>query len=290
MLVLIRGGGDLASGVALRLHRVGMQVVISELPQPLAVRRKVSFAEAIYTGVTEVEGVTAQKVEDPADSSSVWQILSQGHIPVIVDPEVKACAWLQPPVVVDGRMQKRAQESMPNTMKLFIGLGPGFVAGENCHVVIETNRGHMLGRVIREGSPEADTGIPDRVGDKLEERVLRAPVDGILHVHVEIGDHLQDGDLVAEIEGQSIRAPFRGVLRGLLYPGVKVRAGVKIGDVDPRDVVRYCMMVSDKSLAIGGGVLEAILSLPELRKLYLDTSSQSVRRGLDQSSGPAINL
>ena len=242
-----------------------MQVVISELPQPLAVRRTVSFADAIYSGVTEVEGVTAQKVDDPADTSSVWQILAQGYIPVIVDPDARVCASLQPPVVVDGRMKKRAEKTMPDRVQLYIGLGPGYVAGVNCHVVIETNRGHMLGRVIREGAPDADTGIPDRVGDKQEERVLRAPVDGVLRARAEIGDHVQGGDLIAEVGGQAVRAQFGGVLRGLLYPGVKIRAGDKIGDVDPRDDARYCMMVSDKSLAIGGGVLEAILSRPDLR-------------------------
>jgi xanthine dehydrogenase accessory factor len=269
MIVLIRGGGDLASGVALRLHRVGIQVVISELPQPLAVRRMVSFAEAIYSEVTEVEGVTAQKVEDPADTSSVWQILSQGRIPVVVDPAVKVNTWLHPPVLVDARMKKSVEGALPDAVKLFIGLGPGFIAGDNCHVVIETNRGHMLGRVIWDGAPQSDTGVPDRVGEKQEERVLRAPVDGVLRAMAQIGDHLEGGDLVAEIAGHDIQAPFSGVLRGLLYSGVKIRKGVKIGDIDPRDDARYCSMVSDKSLAIGGGVLEAILSRPELRDLFL---------------------
>jgi xanthine dehydrogenase accessory factor len=216
-----------------------------------------------------VEGVTAQKVEDPADTSSVRQILSLGHIPVIVDPAATVKTWLQPPVVVDGRMTKRVEEEMPDSVKLFIGLGPGFIAADNCHVVIETNRGHMLGRVIWDGAPQADTGVPDRVCEKQEERVLRAPVDGILQAKAEIGDRLQVGDPVAEIAGHAVRAPFSGVLRGLLYPGVKIRAGVKIGDIDPRNDARYCSMVSDKSLAIGGGVLEAILSRPELRKLFV---------------------
>lgn len=277
MIVLIRGGGDLASGVALRLHRVGLGVVISELTQPLAVRRTVSFAEAIYSGVTAVEGITAQRVKEPGDRAAIRHILDRGQIPVVIDPQAAVLATLKPAVVVDGRMKKRADDKMPDGVQLFIGLGPGYVAGENCHAVIETNRGHMLGRVIWKGAPEADTGIPDRVGEKQEERVLRAPVAGLLQTRAEIGDHLQGGDLVAEVGGQAVRAPFGGVLRGLLHPGIKVRAGVKIGDVDPRDDPRYCTMVSDKSLAIGGGVLEAILSSPDMRARFSHSSFASDR-------------
>ena len=265
MIVLIRGGGDLASGVALRLQRCGLRVVITELAQPLAIRRLVSFAEAIYAGETTVEGVTARRVTDPTDTLRILQVLAKGQIPVIVDPEGNAVKALHPHVVVDARMLKTQVELIPTQVKLIIGLGPGFIVGQNCHAVIETKRGHFLGRVIWQGSAEADSGIPEAVYLKDKERVLRAPCDGTLHTLAEIGDRLSEGQPVADVEGEVITAPFSGVLRGLMRSGVVVEKGLKIGDVDPRDDPSYSRMVSDKALAIGGGVLEAILSRPELR-------------------------
>jgi xanthine dehydrogenase accessory factor len=265
MIVIVRGGGDLASGVALRLHRAGFRVVITELPQPLAVRRRVSFAEAIYKGECQVEEVGARMVKDPSDTLRVLQIFAKNQIPVLIDPEGEAVKALHPSVVVDGRMLKKHAELIPSVVKLIIGLGPGFVVGENCHAVVETNRGHMLGRVIWNGEAEANTGIPEGVFEQRSQRVLRAPADGILEAQVEIGDHLEAGQKIAEVAGQAISAPFDGVLRGLLHPGFNVWAGLKIGDVDPRNDPRFCTLVSDKSLAIGGGVLEAILSRAELR-------------------------
>lgn len=271
MIVLIRGGGDLASGVALRLYRAGLRVVMTEMPQPLAIRRLVSFAEAVYAGEFEVEGVLGRRVSDPTDTLSVLQVLAKGKIPVLVDPGGEAVQALHPHVVVDGRMTKRHAELIPIPIKLIIGLGPGFIAGENCHAVVETNRGHMLGRVIWQGEPEPDTGLPEDVRGHRSDRVLRSPAAGILKPQVEIGDHLEPGQLIAEVtpdeggEAQSVLAPFKGVLRGLLHPDLPVQPGMKIGDLDPRDDPAFCRLVSDKSLAVGGGVLEAILSRPELR-------------------------
>jgi len=266
MIVLIRGGGDLATGVALRLHRAGLSVVVTELPQPLSVRRRVSFSEAVYAGQVEVEGVTARRVEDPTDTLRILQIYTRNQIPILVDPEATAIASLHPSIVIDARMLKRQAELIPNPVNLIIGLGPGFTVGENCHAVIETNRGHMLGRVIWQGSSEANTGIPDSVGGYHGERVLRAPVEGTLVPFAEIGDHVEEGQLVCEVEGHPVSAPFHGVLRGLIHPSVRVSAGMKIGDLDPRDDPRYCTLVSDKSLAVAGGVIEAILSRSDLRK------------------------
>lgn len=263
--MLIRGGGDLASGVALRLYRAGLRVVITELPQPLAVRRSVSFAEAVPRGEMTVEGVTARRVVDPTDTLRVLQVLARGLIPVLIDPEGHAIPALHPHVVVDARMLKRKVPLIPTSVKLIIGLGPGFAVGENCHAVVETMRGHMLGRVIWDGSAEEDSGVPEPVASHAGERVLRAPQDGILQAYAQICQHLEAGDRVAEVAGEAVLAPFRGVLRGLLLPGLEVKTGQKIGDVDPRDDPSYCSLVSDKSLAIGGGVLEAILSRAELR-------------------------
>jgi len=265
MIVLIRGGGDLASGVALRLYKAGLRVVMTELPQPLSVRRLVSFSEAVYTGECSVEGVVARRVSDPTDTLRVLQVLSKGYIPVLIDAEGVSIKQLHPHVVVEARMIKERVPLIETTVKLIIGLGPGFIAGENCHAVIETNRGHMLGRVLWNGAPEDDTGEPDPVVNRRSERVLRAPADGELVTHAEICDHLEEGQLVAEVSGQAVHSPFKGVLRGLLRSGVQVTGGLKIGDVDPRDDEHFCTLASDKSLAIAGGVLEAILSRSELR-------------------------
>lgn len=262
-LVLIRGGGDLASGVALRLHRVGMRVVITELAQPLVIRRLVSFAEAIYQGQAQVEEVTSRRAENVSD---LKKALNDGVIPVLVDPEctiinhiAEVGDQMKISILVDGRMTKRPPNMGIDAAPLVVGLGPGFVAGENCHAVIETNRGHFLGRVIWKGSPLVDTGVPEGFGGEFQDRVLRSPGEGIFQPYREICDRLNPGDLIAEVEGHPITAPFKGVLRGLLHSGLTVQQGSKVGDLDPRDDPRYCRSVSDKSLAISGGVLEAIL-------------------------------
>jgi xanthine dehydrogenase accessory factor len=265
MIVLILGGGDLASGVALRLRRVGLQVVITELPQPLAVRRTVSFAEAVYSGEITVEGVTARKVIDPTDKFRIIQILAKGQIPVLIDPQGESIQELHPNVVVDARMYKQRAELVGSSGMVIVGLGPGFEAGVNCTAVVETSRGHTLGRVYWQGVPEPDTSLPDPVGPYQTERVLRAPADGILTPHVQIGDHLEPGQLIADVSGQPVAAPFKGILRGLIHPSVPITRGLKIGDLDPRDDPRLCTLVSDKALAVGAGVLEAILSRPNLR-------------------------
>ncbi len=271
-LVLIRGAGDLASGVALRLRRSGLRVVMCELPEPLAVRRLVSFSEAVYQRECTVEEVTARRVDDPTDALRILQLLAKGIIPVLVDPQGTAVKALHPTVVVDARMLKTRVPLDPTPVQLLIGLGPGFTAGENCHAVIETNRGHYLGRVLWQGSAQSDTGIPEGVGEHYADRVLRAPLDGVLKTRADIGQVLPAGQVIAEIypadgaDSQAIVAAFPGVVRGLLRDGLHVRAGAKVGDLDPRCEPAYARMVSDKSLAIGGGVLEAILSRPGLRK------------------------
>jgi len=258
-LILIRGGGDLASGVALRLHRAGLNVLVSELPQPLAVRRAVSFAEAVYTGVTTVEGVTGRLV----NRNQVRAALDAGEIPVIVDPEASILteAGQSIPVVVDGRLTKQVPAPLPVDVALHIGLGPGFRAGQDCQAVIETRRSHTLGRVFWEGSTQNDSGLPE--GDPR--RVLRAPADGTFKGLVEIGAHVEAGQRVAEVAGNQIAAPFPGVVRGLIHSGLEVKSGLKVGDIDPRDEREACFLVSDKALAIGGGVLEAVLAKPEIR-------------------------
>ncbi len=253
-LILIRGGGDLASGVALRLHHAGFDSLIAELPQPLAVRRAVSFAEAVYEGTWAVEDVTARRIET---SKQLLDCLVRREIPVLVDPDLALLSTfnLKPSTVIDARLLKQPAPPLTDSSPFTIGLGPGFVAGENCHAVIETQRGHTLGRVYWNGSANADSGLPE--GDPR--RVLRAPASGRLTSEAQIGQHFEPGQVIAEVNGEKISAPFPGVLRGLLHPGLEVKQGLKIGDLDPRDKREYCFLVSDKSLAIGGGVLEAIL-------------------------------
>jgi xanthine dehydrogenase accessory factor len=264
-IILLRGGGDLASGVAVRLHRAGFRVAISELENPLAVRRLVSFSEAVYAGEMTVEGVTARRVKDATDQLQVLRVFAQSQIPVLVDPKADAVKTLHPTVLVDARMTKIPPEIGIHSASMVIGLGPGFIAGENCHAAIETNRGHFMGRVIWQGAPQPDTGIPEQVVERGSERLLRAPASGILEARAEIADHIENGQVIAEVAGQPLIAPFKGVLRGLIHPGSTVTRDMKIGDLDPRDDPRLCTLVSDKSLAVAGGVLEAILSRRELR-------------------------
>ncbi len=270
MIVLIRGGGDLASGVAVRLYRAGLRVVITELPQPLAVRRTVSFCEAIRTGEVTVEGIRARRVTDAGDSLRILQILSKGSIPVLIDPEAASALALHPTVIVDARMRKAPPEPLRHTAKLFLGLGPGFTAPKDCHAVIETMRGPLLGRVIWQGASSADTGVPEGVFQYGAERVLRAPAGGALKTFAKIGDHLAEGQPIAEVGGSQVTAVFAGVLRGLLPDELEVTTGMKIGDLDPRDDPSLCSLVSDKSLAVGGGVLEAMLSQPQIRSHFWD--------------------
>ena len=258
-LVLVRGGGDLASGAILRLHRAGLNVVVSELPQPLAVRRAVSFAEAVYEGRHIVEGTEARLVE----RDQIPRVLEAGEVPVLIDPDADVLTHLPFPVVVDARLAKQPPAPLPVEIPLYVGLGPGFNAGENCHAVVETRRGHTLGRVHWQGPAQADSGQPE--GDP--HRVLRAPSEGTLTGRIRIGEHVEAGDEIALIGGRTpVTSPLSGVLRGILHDGLHVTRGLKIGDVDPRDDPSACFLVSDKALAIGGGVLEAILTTVDIRK------------------------
>jgi xanthine dehydrogenase accessory factor len=255
--ILIRGGGDLASGVALRLHRSGYKVMIAELPNPLAVRRTVSFSEAVYTGEIVIEGLGARRVDSPAEA---FELVQKDFIPVLVDPQAAILEHEKFSTLVDARLLKRKADTSITSAPLVIGLGPGFTCGENCHAVVETQRGHFLGRVYWSGSASADTGQPE--GDAR--RVLRAPAGGFVVGHAHIGEHVETNQVIADVAGEKVIAPFAGVLRGLIRPGISVQKGVKIGDIDPRNDPDYCFSVSDKALAIAGGVLEAILAAPNM--------------------------
>lgn len=259
---LIWGGGDLASGAALRLFRVGIKLLVVETAQPVAVRRSVSFAQAVYDGETQIEGVTGKLIQSPSEMSACW---NEEAVPVIVDPELNLLEDFQPLVLIDARMRKRHVDLPLDIAEIVIGLGPGFVVGDNCHAAVETNRGHFLGRVYWEGSPEPDTGIPGKVQAYTKERVLHAPAGGQVVTQVKIGDTVKAGDPILSVGGERVPAPFDGVVRGLIHEGVEVREGMKVGDVDPRPETFRCWYVSEKSLAIGGGVLEAILTQERIR-------------------------
>jgi len=258
ILVLVRGGGDLGTGIAHRLHRAGFRVVVSELPQPLVIRRTVAFASAVYEGHIEVEGAEARLARDATEIESM---LDQGLVPVIVDPAGEAIPLLKPDVVVDTRMAKRNLGTTLADAPIVIGLGPGFTAGQDVHAVVETMRGHNLGRVILQGNAEPDTHVPGLVQGYGRERVLWAPAAGRFQSHVHIGERVEAGQVIAQVAEQPVRAGISGVLRGLLHDGLLVREGQKVGDIDPRGVAEHCFTISDKARAIAGGVLEAILYL-----------------------------
>jgi xanthine dehydrogenase accessory factor len=263
MNILIRGGGDLGSGIAFRLHRVGWNVVITEIEQPLVLRRTVSFGNAIYEKDVIVEGIKAKCIQT---SDEIQDLINQRWIPVIVSPEEYEFTNYTPDVVVDARLLKKYVEYELKTKPMIIGLGPGFIVGKNCHAVIETNRGHYLGRTIWQGSAMKDTGIPGTVSKKSNERVLRAPSTGHIRSNAKLGTFYKAGEIIGFVNDEAIIAPFEGCLRGLMHDGIYVEKGLKIGDLDPRldkDLINY---ISDKSLAVAGGVLEAILSYQILNK------------------------
>lgn len=262
ILTFIRGAGDLASGVALRLHRAGFRIVMSEVAAPLAVRRTVSFSESVYLGQTSVEEVTAVRVED---AHSWKDLLDEGRIPVVVDPDGAWIEKLKPDLLIDARMRKKPTQTALKAALLVIGLGPGFTAGEDCHAVVETLRGHRLGRVIWHGSALPDTGEPDAVLGHTHDRVLRAGTEGELETQVDIGELVVEGQVLGQLGGHALRAPISGVVRGILRNGTRVTLGLKIGDIDPRSDASACYLVSDKTLAVGGGVLEAVLSRQDMR-------------------------
>ncbi|MCB0045136.1 MAG: EF2563 family selenium-dependent molybdenum hydroxylase system protein [Caldilineaceae bacterium] len=256
-LIVVKGGGDLAGGVIRRLKRAGFPLIVTELAAPLFVRRTVSFGESVYAGRVEIEGIAAQHAATPEEAQ---KLATTAVVPVLVDPRAAVVDALRPAVVVDAVMAKRNTGTHMNDAPLVIALGPGFTAGEDCHAVVETMRGHNLGRLIYAGSAQPNTGTPGIVGGHGAERVLRAPAAGHVEAYVAISERVRQDQRIAAVAGKEVRAPFDGVLRGIIHPSVMVTPGMKIGDVDPRDSVDHCFTISDKALAIGGAVLEAVLA------------------------------
>lgn len=255
--VWIRGAGDLATGIALRLYRSGFDIIMSDIAVPTTVRRTVAFSPAVYTGEASVEGITGKLCEN---ISMIDTVIESGCIPVIVDPSGEIMKEYKPDIIVDAIIAKANIGTKISDADIVIGVGPGFEAGVDCHAVVETKRGHNLGRVIWSGSAYPNTGVPGNIGGYTVERIIRATADGVFRAKVNIGDFVKAGDLVAYCDETPVHANIDGVVRGLLQDGVKVKKGMKSGDVDPRAEREYCFSVSDKASAIGGGVLEAILS------------------------------
>ena len=255
ILVIIRGGGDLATGVAVRLFRAGFSVIILEIDHPTVIRLPVSFARAVYEGEAIIEGIEAVLISSWEEAEKITKL---NKVPVLVDPKGSCIKKFSPTVLVDAILAKRNLGTRKDQAPLVIGLGPGFTAGEDVDVVIETKRGHNLGRVIYHGQAAPDTGVPGEVGGESIKRLLRAPAEGKIVPLRKIGDLLKAGELIAEIEGVPLRAEISGVLRGLIYPKSWVTKGMKVGDIDPRGIREYCFTVSDKARSLGGAVLEAI--------------------------------
>ena len=255
-LVIVRGAGDIATGTIVHLARCGRRVLALESQRPTAIRRTVALSDAVYHDTARVEEITARRVADEAQMHMCWDA---GEIPVAVDPQGQWIERLKPGVVIDAILAKRNLGTNRTMAPVTVALGPGFCAGRDVDAVIETMRGHTLGRVIRSGEPIPNTNIPGLIGGFTGERVLRAPDDGIFHQLADIGARVQAGDVVGEVNGKPMACTIAGVIRGMLADGTPVYKGMKSGDVDPRGELSYCYTASDKAIAIGGGVLQAIL-------------------------------
>jgi xanthine dehydrogenase accessory factor len=260
-IVLVRGAGDIATVAILRLSSSGFLVAALETERPTAIRRTVAFSEAVYDGETVVEGLKARRVDS---AEALLGEIAPGLVPVLVDPDCSSLGAIRPIALVDAIVAKRNAGTRMSMAPIVVALGPGFGAGIDAHAVVETNRGHDLGRVIRQGSAEPDTGVPGLVGGYGAERVLHSPIGGEIEAMCEIGDSLRSGDPLLAVKGEVrivLASPLDGIVRGLIRNAFAACAGLKVADVDPRGRRENCFTVSDKARAIGGGVLEAILSL-----------------------------
>lgn len=258
-IVVVRGGGDLATGIVQKLSRAGFRVLVTEVPQPLAIRRTVALCEAVYTGLQRVEDITARKIADIDEAPPVW---ARGEVPLMVDPVCACLQTLRPDALVDAIIAKRNVGTHKGMADIVVALGPGFCAGKDAHAVIETMRGHSLGRLILDGEALANTGIPGELGGKSAERVVHAPAAGAVRHIRKIGDRVEKGETIFMIGDTPVASPLDGTLRGLITEGLVVQKGLKCADVDPRPAEDVdCSTISDKARNLGGAVLEAILYL-----------------------------
>ena len=297
LLIICRGAGDLATGIIHRLHRAGHRVIALETDYPAAIRRQVSFCEAVYDGSAAVEGVTARLIPALTDAetdtetahiasekwsrSAIEAVLEAGEVPLLIDPTGESIALLKPDVVIDAIIAKKNLGTTINMAPLVIGVGPGFTAGQEVHVVIESMRGHNLARIITDGMAQPNTGVPGNIAGFTSERVIHAPAAGYIHDVRKIGDIVQKGDEIARIypdkgsydnalsEYVPVNATITGIIRGLIREGYYFREGFKIADIDPRESeLTNCFTISDKARSIAGSVLEAVSAFEHGVKLY----------------------
>lgn len=256
MIVLIKGAGDLATGIAYRLKKSGFDIVMTEIDNPTTVRRTVAFSQAIFDNEIEIEGIKGIKVNN---INEIHKEIKKGNIPIIIDKKANIIKELKPKVIVDAIIAKKNLGTSIDDASIVIGVGPGFEAKKDCHLVIETKRGHYLGKVIEEGSAIPNTGVPGNIGGYTKERIIRASSNGKIRPIVKIGDYVKKGEVVAYIDGVEVLAEIDGIVRGMLQEGIEVFKGMKSGDIDPRCEKNHCFTISDKARSIGGGVLEAIM-------------------------------
>lgn len=264
--VLIRSGGDIASGIACILHISGFDVLMLEIDKPLMVRRTVSFAQAVYDNISEIEGIKAKKVNCIEEIFDSW---NNSIIPVMVDENCSILNQLSFPILVDAIMAKKNMGTYKEMASITIGVGPGFEAGKDVSAVIETQRGHELGRLIFDGHAKANTGIPSAIDGYDNERLLRAPCNGNIYTRASIGDVVKKGQIICEVSKEPVKAQIDGVLRGMIMNGLTVEKGLKIGDIDPRNIQDYCFTISDKARTVGGAALTAILALSSERTVHI---------------------
>ncbi len=256
MMILIKGAGDLATGIAYRLKKSGFDIVMTEIDKPTTVRRTVAFSQAVFDNEIVIEGIKGVKVNN---INEIYKEINQGNIPIIIDEKAEIIKELRPDVVVDAIIAKKNLGTSIDDAPIVIGVGPGFEAKVDCHLVVETKRGHYLGKVIEEGSAIPNTGVPGNIGGYTKERIIRASSNGKIKPVVSIGDFVKKGDIVAYVDGVEVLAQIDGIVRGMLQEGIEVFKGMKSGDIDPRCEKDHCFTISDKARSIGGGVLEAIM-------------------------------
>ncbi|WP_195989245.1 selenium-dependent molybdenum cofactor biosynthesis protein YqeB [Clostridium sp. D53t1_180928_C8] len=264
MLVVIKGAGDLATGIAYRLKKSGFDVIMTEIDKPTTVRRTVAFSQAIFDNEVEIEGIKGIKVRN---INEIYDQIKKNNIPIIIDEKADIIKELKPEVVVDSIIAKKNLGTSIKDAPIVIGVGPGFEAKVDCHLVVETKRGHYLGKVIEHGTAIPNTGVPGNIGGYTKERIIRASADGKIKPVVSIGDFVIKGQVVAYIDGVEVLAEIDGIVRGMLQEGIEVFKGMKSGDIDPRCEKDHCFTISDKARSIGGGVLEAIMYLSNKNKV-----------------------
>lgn len=289
MKILIKGAGDLATGIASRLYGAGHRILMTEIREPLTVRRTVALSRAVYDGRAQVEEMTGILAEDRKEAE---KILDEGDIAVMVDPEAVCREWFSPDVIVDAIIAKRNTGTRITDAPFVIGVGPGFTSGADCNCVVETKRGHTLGNIIWKGSAIPNTGVPGNVGGYTIERLIRASADGRILPKVQIGEYVEKGQVVAVTGGEPVYAQMSGIVRGMLQEGTAVRKDLKIGDIDVRTQVSHCYTISDKARAIGGGVLEAVTGYERMKgkfAIVILAAGAGTRFGGDKLRVPVRN-